>query len=194
MERSAAIDAATLTTIIADARSVAIRYFALTGKPLGITGEIGEYEAARLLGLTLADARACGYDAVDVSGRRLQIKARWCSRGRPRVGERVSGIDTTKPWDAALLVLLDAEFRCIAIYEADRDAIVMALDRPGSRAPNERRALGVRQFTTYFNRAAGRRKRVADRKHGLDSLSAKARKVRQGLLLRLTGDAGADTY
>jgi hypothetical protein len=42
---------------------------------LGITGEIGEYEAARLLGLRLASAREPGYDAVDErTGRKFQCQ------------------------------------------------------------------------------------------------------------------------
>lgn len=39
------------------ARAAAIDYYKLTGKLLGVTGEIGEYEAARLLDLKLAAAR-----------------------------------------------------------------------------------------------------------------------------------------
>ena len=37
--------------ILATAKKVGAEYYRLTGKPLGITGEVGEYEAARLLGL-----------------------------------------------------------------------------------------------------------------------------------------------
>ncbi|TPW28116.1 DUF6998 domain-containing protein [Pararhizobium mangrovi] len=62
--------------ILERARQAAIDYYALKGKPLGITGEIGEYVTARLLGLQLVDAREPGYDAVDSAGRKIQIKAR----------------------------------------------------------------------------------------------------------------------
>ena len=54
--------------ILARAKQVAIDYYRLTGKPLGITGEVGEYEAARLLKLKLAIARTPGFDATDQSG------------------------------------------------------------------------------------------------------------------------------
>ncbi|MEG9884372.1 MAG: hypothetical protein V6Z86_07105, partial [Hyphomicrobiales bacterium] len=70
--------------ILARAKQAAVDYYRLTGKPLGITGKIGEYEAARLLGLTLADTRTPGYDATDESGLRYQIKARTHSRSRFR--------------------------------------------------------------------------------------------------------------
>jgi hypothetical protein len=35
-----------IAEVISKARAVAMEYYRLTGKPLGITGEIGEYEAA----------------------------------------------------------------------------------------------------------------------------------------------------
>lgn len=62
--------------LIDTARRLAVEYHALTGRPLGITGEVGEYEAARLLGLELAPARTAGYDAHDASGHKYQVKTR----------------------------------------------------------------------------------------------------------------------
>jgi hypothetical protein len=65
--------------ILANAKLLAQQYRALTGKPLGITGEVAEYEASRLLGIKLTPARQAGYDAtetVDGVVRRLQIKGR----------------------------------------------------------------------------------------------------------------------
>lgn len=40
-------------------------YRRLTGKPLDITGEVAEYEAARVLGVELTPARQAGYDATE---------------------------------------------------------------------------------------------------------------------------------
>jgi hypothetical protein len=54
-----------LAEVLERAREAARDFYRLTGKPLGITGEIGEYETARLLNLKLAAARAPGYDATD---------------------------------------------------------------------------------------------------------------------------------
>lgn len=45
-----------------------------------------------------------------------------------------------------LLVLLDERFDAIAIYEADRDAVIAALTAPGSRSRSERGALGLGKF------------------------------------------------
>jgi hypothetical protein len=47
-----------------EAKALAVRYYQVTGKPLGITGEMAELEAAKLLGLELAEARTPYYDAT----------------------------------------------------------------------------------------------------------------------------------
>lgn len=63
--------------ILREAKKLGQEYRALTGKPLGITGEVAEYEAARLLGVELTPARQAGYDAIEHGAgapRRLQIK------------------------------------------------------------------------------------------------------------------------
>ena len=70
--------------LLGEAKSVAKRYYALTKKPLGVTGEISEFEAARHLGVSLTDARQAGYDATEmISGkvRTLQIKGRYLPNG-----------------------------------------------------------------------------------------------------------------
>jgi hypothetical protein len=77
--------------------------------------------------------------------RRLQIKGR-CMLPNCKPGQRVGSIDIEKEWDAALLVLLNENFDATAIYEADRPAIIAALTAPGSKARNERWALGVAKF------------------------------------------------
>ena len=69
-------DLITLRGVVDAAKAVGRRYRELTGKPLGVTAEVGEVQAAELLGLKLAEARQAGYDAVGEDGRRVQIKAR----------------------------------------------------------------------------------------------------------------------
>jgi hypothetical protein len=134
--------------ILAEVKRLAQEYRALTGKPLGITGEVAEYEAARILGVTLTPARQAGYDAIeDRNGKkvRLQIKGR-CVLNDSKPGQRVGSIDIKKEFDAVLLVLLDGSFEATAIYEATRETVVDALTKPGSKARNERGALGVSKF------------------------------------------------
>jgi hypothetical protein len=62
--------------IVETFRPLTARYYALTGRPLGFAGELGEYEAAKRLGLKLAPARTPRYDATDRKGRTFQIKTR----------------------------------------------------------------------------------------------------------------------
>lgn len=51
------IDTKLLNDLLQQAKSLAQRYHRLTGKPLGITGEVAEFEASRILGVKLAPAR-----------------------------------------------------------------------------------------------------------------------------------------
>lgn len=132
--------------ILRKAKRLAQEYRDLTGKPLGITGEVAEYEAAQHLRVKLTPARHAGYDATDESTRRTyQIKGR-CMLPGCKPGQRLGSIDITKPFDAVLLVLLDKDFDATQIYEADREAVIEALTKPGSKARNERGAMSVSLF------------------------------------------------
>lgn len=135
--------------VLREAKKLARRYRDFTGKPLGVTGEIAEYEAARILNLELTPARQPGYDATERDGtgtvRRLQVKGR-CLLSHCKPGQRVGSIDVTKDWDAVLLVLLDENFDATAIYEAPRAKVLEALFSPGSLARNKRGALAVSKF------------------------------------------------
>ena len=127
-----------ILAILAQAKGLAREYRAVTGKPLGITGEVAEYEAARILDIELTPARHAGYDGVRKSdGRRYQIKGR-CLMPDCKPGQRLDRIDTKKEFDAVLLVLLDDRFDALAIYEAERVPVLAALTAPGSKARNER--------------------------------------------------------
>lgn len=131
--------------LIMQAKRLAREYRELTQRPLGIIGEVAEYEAARLLNLSLSEARQAGYDAVDVAGNRIQIKGRVVFKGS-KTSQRMGRIDIKHEWDELLLVLLDADFEPIAIYRAMRLDVEAALMAAGSRSRNERGALGISKF------------------------------------------------
>lgn len=135
--------------LLCQAKAIAKEYYRLTGRPLGITGEVAEFEAARILDVELAAVRQAGFDAVrrasDGTAVRLQIKGR-CFGLDAKPGQRIGSIQLSKEWDAVLLVLLDLDFEAREIWEADREAITVALTKPGSVARNERGALGVNCF------------------------------------------------
>jgi hypothetical protein len=48
--------------ILRNVKALAVKYYRLTGKPLGVTGKVAEYEAAEKLDLELAKARTPGWD------------------------------------------------------------------------------------------------------------------------------------
>jgi hypothetical protein len=142
------VDIVEFSDLLRRTKELAKQYRLMTGRPLGVTGEVAEYEAARLLGLTLAPARQAGYDAVEIAEgktRKLQIKGR-CLTAQSKPGQRIGSIDIAKEWDAVLLVLLDEDLEATAIYEAQRDAVLSAILTPGSKARNERWSLGVGKF------------------------------------------------
>jgi hypothetical protein len=87
-----ATESKAIMDVLAKAKGLAQQYRALTGKPLGITGEVAEYEASRILGVKLTPARQAGYDAVetvDGAERRLQIKGRCAPRKQTEPEARV---------------------------------------------------------------------------------------------------------
>jgi hypothetical protein len=143
-----------LKQILADVKRLAAEYYQLTGKPLGVTGEIAEYVAAQALGLELAPPRTKGYDALRVTPggkQRIQIKGRaYGEAAKP--GQRVGTIKHGSPCDAVLLVLLDNRtLEPREMWEAPIAAVEARLAVPGSKA-RERGALGVREFKRLARR------------------------------------------
>ena len=139
------LDIAALRNVIRDAKEIAKRYRNLTGKPLGITGEVGEFTVAELINLQLTGARQPGYDAVASDGHRVQIKAR-CVLPESKRSQHLGSIRLKHEWDTVMLILMDGDFEPLEIYEAKRPDIERELNRPGSKARNVRGSLGVSKF------------------------------------------------
>lgn len=141
------LDINRLGKIIQEAKKLAWEYKTLTGKPLGITGEVAEYEAARLLNMQLCDARQSGHDAIEkrsTGDKKIQIKGR-CVRSK-KSGQRVPSIKLTHDWDSVMLVLLDENFEPMKILQAERSAIEHVLTKPGSKSRTERGSMSISQF------------------------------------------------
>ncbi|HHC72733.1 MAG TPA: hypothetical protein ENK54_07525 [Thiotrichales bacterium] len=138
-----------LDKLIAETRRLAAEYRRTTGKTLGgVSGEIAQYDAARLLGLELVQGHA-GYDAVGRSGeregRRYQVKGRTLF-DHSRSGQRIGQLKVDQEWDAVLLVLMDEEFSPTEIYEADRQTILQALAERADSKRGKRGAMSVARF------------------------------------------------
>jgi len=136
--------------ILATVKPLAGEYYRITGKPLGVTGEVAEYVVAQKLGLTLAPAREAGYDAIRTAPNgqleRIQIKGRAFGEASKR-SQRLGRIKSGAACDRIILVLLDnSTLEPIEMYEAAYDEVIEHLKRPGSRARNERGAMSVSAF------------------------------------------------
>ena len=134
-----------LEPVLAKAKAVAQEFYELTGKPLGITGEVGEYWAAKLLNLTLADARTPGYDALDSTGKRIQIKARLIQDVKKITGHKMGAIKVDAEFDSVMLVILQNDYEPVAIYEASREQVEAALSKTNSNA-RQRGMLAISEF------------------------------------------------
>lgn len=125
-----------INNILTAAKALARQYRVLTNKPLGITGEVAEFSAAKLLGLTLVSARRAGYDAVRKTKNgeiKIQIKGR-CIQKQSLSGQITGPIQLDKEWDTVLLVVLNEDLEVRFMYEADRRDIEKALLKPGSKS------------------------------------------------------------
>ena len=139
------IDVNSLRNTVEKAIKAAQCYRNITGKPLGITGEVGEFLAADIMGLKLTEARQPGYDAIADDGHRIQIKAR-CVLPELSGRQRLGSIKLVHEWDTVMLILMNNDFKPLAIYEAKRADIERELVKPGSKARNERGALSISKF------------------------------------------------
>ncbi|AOR59401.1 DUF6998 domain-containing protein [Pectobacterium parmentieri] len=134
-----------IEALLIEVIDLAAKYKKLTGKPLGITGEVAEFYAAKLLNLKLMGARSPGYDAIGSDSRKIQIKGR-CLPDKFKTGQRIGSIRLEHQWDSVILVLMDEFFVVTEMWEADRSMVEAALLAPGSKSRNVRGALSVSKF------------------------------------------------
>lgn len=136
--------------LIAEARRLAADYRRATGKPLaGVSSEICQYDAARLLDLEICNPPVGGYDAIGRGvreGKRIQIKGRAIFDER-KSGYRIGQLKLDREWDSVMLVLMDENLEPFEIYEAERDDIVADLAQSKSR----RAARGVMSVARFKN-------------------------------------------
>lgn len=140
--------------IFAAVKPLAAEYYQLTGKPLGVTGEIAEYVAAELLCLELAPPRTKGYDAVRQTPAgpvRVQIKGRAYGEKASR-SQRLGKIKRHADCDTVLLVLLDNQtLEPREMWEAPYSDVENRLAVPGSQS-RARGTLGVPEFKKLAER------------------------------------------
>lgn len=135
---------ARIREILTDVQRLASEYYKLTGKPLGVTGEVAERLAEEKLGLQLMEARNVGYDAMR-DEKRVQIKGRACGK-RIKPEQKLGRIKRDAPCDIVLLVLLDdATLEAREMWEASYADVCKRLELEGSKA-RERGVLSIGEF------------------------------------------------
>lgn len=133
--------------LIAQARVLAAEYRRTMGKPLpGISNEIAEHDAVKLLQLKPRPEGEGGYDAIDPArgDLRIQIKSRTIL-DESKSGQRLGQLKLDKDWDTVVLVLMDENYEPYEIYEAQREEIVEFLDKSSSSRA-KRGAMSVSRF------------------------------------------------
>jgi hypothetical protein len=133
--------------LIAQARVLAAEYRRTMGKPLpGISNEIAEFDALKLLQLEPNAGGEGGYDAIDSNrgNKRIQIKSRTIF-DETKSGQRIGQLKLDKVWDSVVLVIMDEDYQPCEIYEAERDDLVDYLDQSSSNRA-KRGAMSVARF------------------------------------------------
>ncbi|NOY61863.1 MAG: hypothetical protein GXP10_01695 [Gammaproteobacteria bacterium] len=138
-----------LDKLIGEARRLASDYRKATGKSLGgVSGEVAQYDAAKLLDLELCPEQSVGYDAIGRGlreGRRIQIKGRAIFDESKASRQRVGQLKVDQQWDSVVLVMMDEHFETTEIYEAHREQLLDAMvDSSAKRS--KRGALSVAKF------------------------------------------------
>jgi hypothetical protein len=134
--------------LIAQARRLAADYRRAMGKPLpGVSSEIAEHDAIRLLGLEpVPVGTAGGYQATDPArdGKRIQIKSR-AIFDEAKGGQRIGQLNMEGEWDSVVLVLMDEDYEPFEIHEAEREDIA-EFSGSSSKGRSKRGAMSVARF------------------------------------------------
>ncbi len=134
--------------LVAEARRLAAEYRKATGKPLGISSEIAEFDAAKLLNLELCREKTGAYDAIGRGtreGKRVQIKGR-AVFDEKKSGQRIGQLKLEQEWDSVVLVIMDENYDPVEIYECDKDIILDESDKLQHNKRNKRGAMSLAKF------------------------------------------------
>lgn len=133
-----------ITKILDEVKQLAKEYKQITGRVLGVTGEIAENETSKILKLELKQARNPGYDSIKRDGDKI---VKYEIKGRIKTtnyrSQRTSKININEEWDKLLLSIMNEDYEVLDIYQADRKDVVESLKKPGSKARSEKFTLRI---------------------------------------------------
>lgn len=129
-------------------RALGAAYRQRTGRPLGVTGELGEYLAVRHLGLSLLEERQPGVDATrsTASGQKQPVLIRTRALSMAALeGRRIGALPESEATTHLILVLLDQDsLRLEAIWQAPYGTVLgQQLTRGNSRGVHLTRFLAL---------------------------------------------------
>ncbi len=134
--------------LIGEARHLAAEYRRATGQPLGISSEIAQHDACNLLNLEPVKDSNSGFDAIgrgERQGLHIQIKGRVIF-DEAKKNQRIGQLKIEQDWDSIMLVLMDENYETDSIYEAERDALLEALNDQAESNRSKRGAMSVAKF------------------------------------------------
>ena len=109
----------------------ALEYEKVTGRKLGITGEIGEVIACDILGLNLlVDPIAAGHDAIDNEKNPYQIKTRRGGSNSGRLGSFSKHI-----FNYAIFVRLNSNYELEGLYKVSYKKLKSIIENHPKRNP-----------------------------------------------------------
>lgn len=138
-----------LDKLMSETRRIAAEYHRTTGKALPVSIELAKHDACHLLNLDTIEPAEAGVDAVGLEGplkdQKLQIKGRVIFDPKKK-GQRIGQLNLDAAWDAALLVLMDADYEPFEIYLNTKDTLLKEAQQKKDSGRLQRGSLSVARF------------------------------------------------
>jgi len=136
-----------VSLLMEQTRFVAADYRNTTGQALPVTAELARFDAIDKLNL-LKTPKGFPYDAVDAEDQanRYLIKGRVIFKGG-KARQKLGQVSLDAEWDCLLMVIYDAEYQPVEIYQINRKIIESELanspkDKRGSMTVAKYKAIG----------------------------------------------------
>ncbi|MEH6358381.1 MAG: hypothetical protein V7745_05295 [Pseudomonadales bacterium] len=137
-----------LDKLMDETRRLAAEYRRSTGSTLPVSAELAKFDAIHLLGLRALDEPMSGVDALrdtEQGVERVQIKGRVIFDAK-KTGQRVGQLNLDADWDEVVLVMMNEDYQCTAIFSVTKTQLLVVLDEQQEGKNNARGALSVKKF------------------------------------------------
>ena len=137
-----------LDKLMDETRRLAAEYRRSTGSTLPVSAELAKFDAISLLGLRALEEPESGVDALrdtELGVERVQIKGRVIFDAK-KTGQRVGQLNIDADWDVVLLVMMNEDYQCTAIYSISKPQLLRVLAEQQDGKSNSRGALSVKKF------------------------------------------------